>query len=229
MLSWASSSLEASTNQGTLPHAIIALNFSSTRIKPHLWTVREATNALLESNDHLINSSCSSSQVMKLVEKWRRRNRSIRSLRDLLHCYYASFQVVRLPEAKDLPRLSKQVSQLHSTIVDTCKTSYLQKQKVGLLSSAEDLGFYIQQAFTHFSGNLNQPFDFKKYSLIRNPIPQNLGGHILRVAIMIQRQSPGKSGSRIFEDLSFIVASCFLYDCTTYRKGMTNLSDASTY
>ncbi|KAH7084592.1 hypothetical protein FB567DRAFT_445911, partial [Paraphoma chrysanthemicola] len=219
LLEWASSSLEASTNQGTLPHAIIALNFTNTRVQPHLWNVRNATNDLLEANNHLINSAFSSSQVTRLVEKWRRRNRPIRSLRELLRCYYASFQVVRLPEAKDLPRLSRQVSQLHNTIVETCKISFLNKQKVGLLSSSEDLSFYIQQAFTHFSRNLNHPFDFKGYSLIRNPIPQNLGGHILRVALMIQRQYPTRSGAWIFERLSFMVASCFLYDCTTYRKG----------
>ncbi|CAN9422509.1 unnamed protein product [Alternaria alternata] len=219
LLDWASSSLEASTNQGTLPHAIIALNFSNTRIPSNLWTSRDATNNLLENNDHLINPAYSSAQVTKLVEKWRKRNRPIRSLRDLLHCYYASFQVVRLPEAKDMPRLSKQVSQLHDTIVETCKASYLNKQKVGLLSSAEDLSFYIQKAFTHFSKDLNHPFDFKSYSLIRNPIPQNLGGHILRVAIVMQRQYPNRTGEWIFENLSFMVASCFLYDCATYRKG----------
>ncbi|KAH8624551.1 hypothetical protein IG631_21290 [Alternaria alternata] len=169
--------------------------------------------------DHLINPSYSSAQVTMLIEKWRKRNRPIRSLRDLLHCYYASFQVVRLPEAKDLPRLSKQVSQLHDTIVETCKTSCLNKQKVGFLSSAEDLSFLIQKAFTHFSKDLNRPFDFKSYSLIRNPIPQNLGGHILRVAIVMQRQYPDRPGEWIFEKLSFMVASCFLYDCATYRKG----------
>jgi hypothetical protein len=229
LLNWASSSLEASTNQGTLPHAIIALNFSNTRIQSKLWAVRDATNDLLEANDHLINPVYSSSQVTKLVEKWRKRNRPIKSLRELLRCYYASFQVVRLPEAKDLPRLSRQVSQLHGVIVETCKISYLNKQKVGLLSSAEDLSFYIQQAFTHFSKNLNDPFDFKGYSLIRNPIPQNLGGHILRVALMIQRQYSSRSGDWIFERLSFMVASCFLYDCTTYRKGMTYPDDTSIY
>ncbi|CAN9415920.1 unnamed protein product [Alternaria alternata] len=219
LLDWASSSLEASTNQGTLPHAIIALNFSNTRISSNLWMGRDATNNLLENNDHLINPAYSSAQVTKLVERWRKRDRPIRSLRDLLHCYYASFQVVRLPEAKDMPRLSKQVSQLHDTIVETCKASYLNKQKVGLLSSAEDLSFYIQKAFTHFSKDLNHPFDFKSYSLIRNPIPQNLGGHILRVAVIMQGQYPNRTGEWIFENLSFMVASCFLYDCATYRKG----------
>jgi hypothetical protein len=180
---------------------------------------RDATDNLLENMDHLINPSYASAQVTRLVEKWRKRNRPIRSLRDLLHCYYASFQVVRLPEAKDLPRLSKQVSQLHDTIVETCKTSYLNKQKVGLLSSADDLSFYIQNAFTHFSKDLDQPFDFKSYSLIRNPIPQNLGDHILRIAITIQRRHPNWPGEWIFEKLSCMVATCFLYDCITYRKG----------
>jgi patatin-like phospholipase/acyl hydrolase len=180
---------------------------------------RDATNNLLENNDHLINPTYSSAQVTKLVEKWRKRNRPIRSLRDLLHCYYASFQVVRLPEAKDMPRLSKKVSQLHDTIVETCKASYLNKQKVGFLSSAEDLSFYIQKAFTHFSKGLNHPFDFKSHSLIRNPIPQNLGDHILGVAIVMQRQYPNRTGEWIFENLSFLVASCFSYDCMTSGKG----------
>ncbi|KAF2735206.1 hypothetical protein EJ04DRAFT_576300 [Polyplosphaeria fusca] len=219
LFEWASASLEASTNQGTLPHAIIALNFTDTRINPDLWNVRDATRALLEANEHLLNPVHGTSNIMKLADKWRRKKRRIRNIEDLLCCYYASFQVVRLPEAKDLPRLSKQVSCLHTTILETCNNAYLNKKNARLLSSGEDLGFYIQQAFTHFSRNLNQPFDFKDYSLRRNPIPQNLGGHILRVALVIQEQFPDEAGAWIFDKLSFMVASCFLYDCVTYRKG----------
>ncbi|KAF2475025.1 uncharacterized protein BDR25DRAFT_280671 [Lindgomyces ingoldianus] len=219
LFEWAFASLEASTNQGTLPHAVIAINFTDVRVDSGSWNVQYATNALLHANKHVLESVTGVPKLQKLADKWRRKNKRIHSILDLIHCYYASFQVVRIPDDKNLFLLSKQVSQLHTTIADRCEKAYLSKKRARLLSSAEDFSFYIQQAFNHFSRKLDRPFDFKVYSLRRNPIPQNLGDYILRVAIAIQESSPHETGQWIFEKLSFMVASCFLYDCTTFRKG----------
>ena len=221
LFDWASESLKASTNQGTLPHAIIAINFTDIQVAKELWDPLNATQHLLNMNKQVLGplNYGGVSKFLRLKEKWTRKGRVIHSIRDLIHCYYASFSVVRLPDEKDLLLLSKQVSQLHTTIADRCEKSYLEKKRARLLSSSEDFNFYIQQAFTHFSRHLHQPFDFKEYSLRRNPISQNLGDHILRMAIALQQKFPERSGHWIFDKLSFHVASCFLYDCITYRKG----------
>ncbi|KAF2792920.1 FabD/lysophospholipase-like protein [Melanomma pulvis-pyrius CBS 109.77] len=219
LFDWASGSLEASTNQGTLPHAVIALNFTDIHVNSNLWKVPNATQALLTANKHVLEPIIGVPKFQKLADKWRRKGKRIHTILDLIHCYYSSFQVVRLPDEKDLLLLSKQVSQLHTTISERCDVAYLSKKRARLLSSAEDFGFYIQQAFSHFSRNLHHPFDFKEYSFRRNPIPQNLGDHILRMAISIQSRHPQETGEWIFEKLGFMVASCFLYDCINYRKG----------
>lgn len=217
LFDWASGSFKASTNQGTLPHAVIALNFS--HVDSNLWDPLIATQKLLDENRHVLDPIEGVPKLQKLADKWRRKNKRIHTIRDLIHCYYASFTVVRLPNEKDLLLLSKQVSQLHTTIVERCQLAYFEKKRARLLFSSEEFGFYIQQAFTHFSRNLHQPFDFKEYSLRRNPIPQNLGDHILRMAISLQKKFSQASGHWIFDKLSFMVTSSFLYDCVTYRKG----------
>jgi len=219
LLEWAFALLEASTNQGTLPHAVVVLNCSKPGIKGELWAVREAKEDLLKANSHVLESVNGHPEIIKCADKWRRKGKTIRNILDLIHCYYATFNVVRLPDEKNLMLLSTQVTRLRMLVSALCDLSYISKREARLLASAEDFGFYIQQAFSHYSRKLDDPFDFKACSFRRNPIPRNLGDHILRMAITIQDQFPGRPGPWIFEKLSFMVASCFLYDCVSYRQG----------
>ncbi|KAJ4295420.1 hypothetical protein N0V90_007432 [Kalmusia sp. IMI 367209] len=207
LLTWAFALLEASTNQGTLPHAVIVLNCNKPGIRDELWELKSATIDLLQANSHVLQSATGHLDIMKYAEKWRRKGKQIRNVLDLIQCY------------SGLNLKLKEVTRLRLLISRLCEDSYFSKKNARLLASADDFGFYIQQAFSHYSRKLDEPFDFKECSLRRNPIPQNLGDHILRMAIAIQYQFPAKSGPWIFQKLSFMVASCFLYDCVSFRKG----------
>ena len=187
LLYWAFALIEASTNHGTLPHAVIVVNCSKAGIKPELWDTEKATEDLLDANSHVLNPDISGghAELKKYAEKWRKKDRPINSILDLIHCYYASFSIVRLPDEKNLLLLSKQVKQLRLLISRRCEDSYDSKKNARLLASADDFGFYIQQAFSHFSKELDAPFDFKECALRINPIPQNLEEHILWMATAI--------------------------------------------
>lgn len=217
LLEWAFALLETSTNRGTLPHAIIILNRSDSDIKDELWTLRAAKEDLLAANSHVLESI--DDRLVNCANKWRRRGKQIDNILDLIHCYYASFNVVRFPDKNNIFLLAQQVTRLRLLISKLCEISYLNKKEARFLASADDFGFYIQQAFTHFSCELDYPFDFKEAALKRSAMPQNIGDHTLRLAIFIQAQFPDKTGLWIFERLGFMVAACFLYECVSYRQG----------
>ena len=128
-------------------------------------------------------------------------------------CYYSSFRVVRIPEGGRYGRMRDQIDKLHRTITDRCHQSFMDKQRARMLSNADQLNTYIQCAFDHFARRLERPFDFVEVSLKNHPIPRDLGGHILQLAIAIQRQCGVENGAWIFERLSTMVASCVLLDC----------------
>ena len=97
LLQWADASLETSVNQPTLPHAIIALNKCEPSADPNEWDSKSATESLLAANKHCINPRHGHPFFIGLAESWRERGRRIRSILDLIHCYYSTFQVIRIP------------------------------------------------------------------------------------------------------------------------------------
>lgn len=82
-----------------------------------------------------------------------------------------------------------------------------------MLLNAEELHPYLQYAFDHFSNTLASPFDFVKAALFNSPIPLDIGGNILKLAIAIMQVWPNRlDGPRIFSELSYMVASCIMLD-----------------
>lgn len=94
LISWAAACLEKSLNQPALPHAIIASNFTDVSIDPHQWDAGTATKKLMSLFEDVI------SRVEKFrdyADFWIRRGKIINNVHDLLHCYYSSVTIVRLP------------------------------------------------------------------------------------------------------------------------------------
>ena len=86
------------------------------------------------------------------------------------------------------------------------------------LLDADDLQSYLQHAFTHFARTLDEPFDFVQASFLNSPIPVDFGGNILKLAIdvMYVWENTAKANT-IFEELSYFVASCIMFDCARKR------------
>ena len=91
-----------------------------------------------------------------------------------------------------------------------------------MLSNSEELNVYLQSAFDHFSQDLNTPFNFMDVAFRINPIPQDFGGNILKLAVAIMKSKRFTDPRIIFEKLSFMVASCILLDCE--RQGLKGTS-----
>ena len=83
-----------------------------------------------------------------------------------------------------------------------------------MLLDADELQSYLQHAFTHFARTLETPFDFVQASFVNSPIPQDFSGNILKLAIdIMEKWENNADANTIFEELSFMVASCIMFDC----------------
>lgn len=165
-------------------------------------------------------------EFRKLAQTWRDRRRKIDKVLDLILCYYSSFSVVRIPVKGRYGLMDKQVTKLHERIVQQCKDSYDTKRRVGMLSNAEELDVYVQAGFDHFSRRLDKPFNFVEVAIRNNPIPDDFGGHIVQLAILMlpQFSKDAQGAQDLFRKLSCIVASCIFLNCVLKLKGMLHRS-----
>ncbi|KAI9849895.1 MAG: hypothetical protein M1837_000109 [Sclerophora amabilis] len=218
LLDWASASIEKSLNQPALPHAIVVLNATDTSIDPSQWDVRTATRKLLSVVEKAIDRDPA---IAEYAEHWRIRGKDIKSTEELIRCYYSSFAVVRVPVKGRYMLINEKIEKLQWEIGNRSSLAHNTKKRLRTLSNADELQTYLQMGFDHFSKNLDLPFDFVEHSWKNNPIPQDFGGNILRLALAIKDrptatfQTP--SGPRIFQQLSHMVASCVMLDYVRHR------------
>ncbi|KAI1374424.1 hypothetical protein F4677DRAFT_447419 [Hypoxylon crocopeplum] len=210
LLDWGSASIDKSLNQPALPHAVIVLN-ATENVDDMEWDINTATTLLL--ND-IRSAIFREPRFEEYARMWRESGRKIQSTQDLLECYYASITIVRVPSRGRYMLMDNQVGKLFEVIRKKCQASLYMKKRVRMLATAEKLQVYLQAAYDHFSKDLNTPFDFVKEALKHNPIPRDLGGNILNLALAINRNSPELRGDtqRIFDKMVPMISSCIMLD-----------------
>ncbi|KAI0122402.1 FabD/lysophospholipase-like protein [Daldinia grandis] len=213
LIRWGAASIDKSLNQPILPHAIIVFNATDINVDEREWDITIATKLLMtDINDAVTREPA----LQKHVQTWRRRGKLIRSTKELLECYYASINVIRIPYKGSYMLIDEQVSKLSSLLKDRCKASYLRKREVRMLANTEKLQFYLQAAYDHFTRDLNMPFDFVKETLRHSPISRNFEGNILNLALAIKRESGNLILScdteQIFRAMGPMIASCVMLD-----------------
>ena len=149
--------LEKSSNQPVLPHAIIVLNASENDLDPALWDIGTSTSRLLENLSRTVFQNAT---FKKYAQFWRERNRSIETVEQLLHSYYRSVKVVRVPTSGRPNLIRDQVAKLHNHITVACDIARQRKAELRMLLEADELQPYLQYAFDHFACDLDCPFDF---------------------------------------------------------------------
>ena len=150
---------------------------------------------------------------IKHAEHWRRKGKTIGTMLDLVHCYYAAISVVRIPEKGRYMLTYSQINKLHHKIILHCDASFSAKDDAHMLSNVDELDTYLQAGFDHFTTKEDQPFNFVDVALRNNPIPQDFGDHILGIAATIRAVTHVGDGPRLFNFLSSMVASCIFTDC----------------
>jgi hypothetical protein len=203
LIQWAASSAEESLNQPALPHLIIVPNF----IDPDVDPERSIASAFGTVAENIT--------LRKHAEYWKAKGREVLTVEQLLLCYYSSISVVGIPE-KGRARfafLNGQVAKLNSQIKRRCDESRQTKKRLHLTLNAEEFQAALSTGFDHFSRSLDEPFDFVEASFKLNPMPNDFGGNVLRLALAIQNSKmAGASGTEIFRHLGPMVASCVMLD-----------------
>lgn len=210
LLDWASASIESSLNQPALPHVIIALNATELTIDDKQWDIEEATRILMSD---IAGAIARVPRFAEYARIWNQRGRPIKTTKDLLECYYSSVTVIRIPTHGRYMLINDQIGKLHIEIKRCCELSHWTKKRVRMISTDEKLQVFLQSAFDHFSQNLNVPFDFVKEAVKNNPIPRDIGGNILKLAIAVREHNHFTNpydGAKIFSELSNMVASCLM-------------------
>lgn len=206
--------MEKSLNQPTLPHAVIALNATDMGVDNKEWNPEYATKSLMS---HVSAAIYEHPIYRQLTEDWRSQGRLIRTMQDLLECYYSSITVVRIPAKGRYMKIDEQVEKLRNVLTVKSTESFRAKRRSRLLSNSEELNIYLQCAFDHFSRDLHTPFNFMDVAFRISPIPSDFGGNILKLAVAMSQSRYGEP-RRIFQELSYMVASCILLDCV--RQGL---------
>lgn len=193
-----------------LPHAIIVLNASENDIDPVLRDVSSATSGLFAS---FSSTGLQNDTFKKYAHFWSERNRSIETVEQLLHSYYSSVRVVRVPKEGRPNLISGQIKILHENILKACASSRDKKGELRMLLDADELQPYLQTAFDQFACDLDTTFDFVQASFANSPIPLDFGGNILKLAINLMGVWENTiDGRTIFTELSYMVASCIMLD-----------------
>jgi len=222
LLEWGVAALEKSINQPALPHCIVALNGSDPGVDEREWEVDYSTQSLLSTVQTALDPIEGVPRFRELAEHWRMLGKHIFTVEDLILRYYSSFKVVRIPARPRYMTINNQIGKLHDVIKKNCEDSFRSKRRARMLTNADELNTYLQSGFDHFTTYLELPFNFMAVSLLRNPIPNDFGGHILQLCTTLSSQQPNHQPGRVawmFEKLSVMLASCVLLDCARYRKG----------
>ena len=210
LVNWAAAALEKSSNQPVLPHAIIVLNASENDIDPELWDVHTSTSRLFENLSRTVFRNAT---FKKYAQFWRERERSIETVEQLLHSYYRSVNVVRVPTSGRPSLIQSQVEKLYSYVTVACDIARERKAELRMLLDADELQPYLQYAFDHFACDLDSPFDFVQASFTNSPIPLDFGGNILKLAIILMEEWKNAADIQIiFTELSYMVASCIMLE-----------------
>jgi hypothetical protein len=226
LLKWADTAIERSTNNPSLPHAIIVLNKTETAIPDEDWDQLKTTNFLFESMDRSLHTL---DKFKPYLQKWERPGRTLNT-KGLLQCYYTTVQAIRIPnQAAGIGRPNKvdaQVSALYRQIGLNGAQAQRKKLRSRMLLNADQFDPYLQFAFKHFSSpaGLEKPFDFVQASFLNSPISNTFGDQIVKVGRHLKTFHPTMEFGEILNTLSPFIASCIMLDATRNgRVGNANV------
>jgi hypothetical protein len=199
---------------------MIVLNCADPGIEQTGWSVDSATDSLLNTYASAVREN---PHVKELSTYWQERGKAIKTTKDLLHCYYSSVTVIRVPQKGRYGLVDAQISELSLQIQRRSEEARENRKRLRVSFNAEEFQQALSMGFDHFSNRLDEPLDFVQISCKSNPIPQNFGGNILRLALAMKDdpRMAGKTGRDIFKLLGHIVASCIMLDYVRHQiKGL---------
>ncbi|RPA74249.1 hypothetical protein BJ508DRAFT_418731 [Ascobolus immersus RN42] len=210
LIEWALVALENSSNQPTLPFALIVLNATDNAQSDELWEPENTTRRIFESMDRIVSLN---PKFVEWATFWRKRGRTINTVEDLLNSYYSGVRVISVPERGRPTLINRQFKLVYDEIKRMSEWALHRKLSVRMLLTEKELLPYLNYAFDHFSLDLDLPFDFVEASFRQNPIPGDFGGGILKLLLSLLEHVP--SGWSIRDTIRYtapMIASAIMLD-----------------
>ncbi|KAF2453568.1 hypothetical protein BDY21DRAFT_292842 [Lineolata rhizophorae] len=223
LLDWGTNSVEHSSNQPTLPHAIVAVNMSPNSLGPEFWETGHATQWLFSGVDSALSLN---PEFEKYINAWGGPP-NMATTKALLEHYYSSVKVVRIPLIIDgtgrLSLMNEQINRLYNEIREDCDLARQRKAHLQMLLTADQLSTYTQLAFDHFTSKkgLNYPFDFIDASLRAKPICCDFSTHIVTLASALISKFEKENLPNtfcLFANVGKFVASCIVLDAARNKR-----------
>ena len=210
LITWAASSVDKSVNQPKLPHAIIVVNATDSRVDKAQWDPKHATEELLRDYQESIQQV---PELQDITSNLSAQNKRVDTAKELLEHFYSSVTVLRIPTKDRYKLLDEQFSKLYRLINENCARSHRHKKQIRMSLNTVRLPQYIGMAFAHFSKKKDEPFNFLEASRRCAPAPRGFGGHILDLIVSLYRIEGSNSGdwlTSILISLSPLIASCIM-------------------
>ncbi|KAK1756460.1 acyl transferase/acyl hydrolase/lysophospholipase [Echria macrotheca] len=223
LIRWATNAIETSSNQPILPHAIIVLNASEHDNHRGFWDSELNTEEILASVSEVLDTNES---FRSWVDSWMSRGRTIKTMKDLVLCYYSSIEIIRVPTDKMPSLVHEKVEQLYQSVSKACLASLEGRRRARMVLDIQDLQNYLRDAFSVFAESLDSSFDFGKAALRNAPIPAGFGANISKLLLAITnkwKDNHTVSADQILTELSYMVASCIMLDTVRHKNKGTAL------
>lgn len=176
----------------------------------------------------MVQDKAQGTSLSTIAKKWRQNDRKIKSLQDLLLCYFSGFRVVCIPDYTQRPDLlCDQYNALYEEIETASRKAQVHRKKVDLWLTGMQKAQYFEMAFNHFSESPDKPFDFIEAAFLTTPVGSDFTSHVLQFMLAVNRGSKYKSLSEFLQDVARHIATCILLDI--YRTGRPYLSKLNPY
>ena len=187
------------------------------------WLIQKATGDWYEeqfTDRHLATFTDSLSRnplLKRLSTRWRRIGRHIKTLKDLVLCYYSGIKICCIPHHKISPGpfLIEKYQGLYDEIQRATEITRQIRQVNGLLWDWHDLDMYLGYAFNHFCQDYSKPFNFLTAALGHNPVHSSFHLHIIEAALRLKacrEAAPTHTKVSLFVALAPLIASSILMD-----------------
>lgn len=213
LVNWAATSIDKSINQPILPHIVIVLNATENGIDESQWDPEVVTNVVLGDYKDSVRQVQALREVADMLEA---RGKQVKTTKQLLENYYSSVTVIRIPSKGRYMQIDEQIEKLYDIVSSKCSLSHAHRVKARMLFNAEKLPQYVNAAYNHFSQQLHDPFDFMEEARRHIPLPQDFGGHILNLILLMYNMPERLSDSTtaLFRRLARPIASCVMLAAT---------------
>lgn len=224
LVDWAHQAIEKSCNQPALPHVVDLLNKVGSRNLGSIdrWDPVSITHFNMNAARKALERN---ENFKEKIAFWTARHVEIKSLEALLHRYYSSVKLLRVPDLEDPELLERQISKLYDTISNMRRITQWESFRCGTRLDATELQLYLRNAFDHFAACPDKPFNFVKASFEMDAIGPDFDG-ILKLAVKLQPLLENHNGLSVWKETSRVIASCFILDA--HRRGLKGLGRFSS-